>query len=58
MQRRGAYRLVDFKSAWLSDVVMVFFMENTKNLFEESISSGFYRDDRLVFFKGSKVLRN
>ena len=43
-----------FESAWLSDVVMAFLMENTKNLFEYSIFSGFYRDDGLVFFKDSK----
>jgi hypothetical protein len=39
-----------YESAWLADLVGAYILDNTQQLFEESLFHGFYRDDSLAVF--------
>jgi hypothetical protein len=43
-----------YKSAWLTDLVAAFILENTTKLFDETGYDGIYRDDGLVILDGVK----
>jgi hypothetical protein len=43
-----------YKPAWLADLVAAFELENTTDLFDETIYDGIYRDDQLVILDGVK----
>ena len=43
-----------YESAWLSDLVAAFVLENTQEFFEDAVYDGIYRDDGLVVMKGNK----
>jgi hypothetical protein len=43
-----------YESAWLADLVTAFILENTAELFDETINDRIYRDDGLVILDGVK----
>jgi hypothetical protein len=43
-----------YESAWLADLVAAFVLENTAELFDETIYDRIYRDDGLVILDGVK----
>jgi hypothetical protein len=47
-----------YESAWLADLVAAFVLENTTNLFKETIYNGIYRDDGLVILDLDGVKTN
>jgi hypothetical protein len=44
-----------YESAWLADLVVVFILESTTNLFNETIYNGIYRYDGLGILDGVKI---
>jgi hypothetical protein len=44
-----------YKSAWLADLVTAFVLENTTELFDETVYDRIYRDDGLVILDGVKL---
>lgn len=43
----------EYNLSWLADLIAVFFLENTKDPFNEMICCEIYRNDRLTIFKGN-----
>jgi hypothetical protein len=46
-----------YESAWLADLVAAFVLENTTELFNETVYDGIYRDDGLVIMEGVRTNR-
>ena len=44
-----------YKLAWLANLVAAFVLENCKDLFEDAVYNGIYRDDGLVIMEGQKT---
>jgi hypothetical protein len=44
-----------YESAWLADLCMAYIMDNSRNILEDLIYDGIYRDDGIAVFKGSKT---
>jgi hypothetical protein len=44
-----------YKLAWLTNLVAAFVLENCKDLFDDAVYDGIYRDDGLVIMNGQKT---
>jgi hypothetical protein len=44
-----------YESAWLTDLCMEYIMDNSRDILEDLIYDGIYRDDGIAVFKGSKT---
>jgi hypothetical protein len=42
-----------YESAWLADLVAIYILDNTRELFKETLLDGFYRDDGFAMFKST-----
>jgi hypothetical protein len=44
-----------YESAWLADLCMAYVMDNSRDILDNLIYDGIYRDDGIAVFKGSKT---
>jgi hypothetical protein len=44
-----------YESAWLTDLCMAYIMDNSRDILDDLIYDGIYRDDGIAVFKGSKT---
>ena len=44
-----------YESAWLADLCMAYVMDNSRDILDDLIYDGIYRDDGIAVFKGSKM---